>query len=146
MSRLEHVLQVGVQLKDGTALSPPEPTEGLFWTSKNEKLAREYVKHYWWYLLAYEAGETFEQSKHSDHMATEYFKMKRAIQEKGEVFVNAFPTRSDVWIVTKKLVNERWRVPPKGENNPNELKFVADDLWAEIKKHVRGVPSRFDGV
>jgi hypothetical protein len=146
MSRLEHVLQVGVQLKDRSAWSPPEPTKGLFWTSKNEKLAREYVKHYWWYLLAYESGETFEQSKQSDHMATEYFKMKRAIQEKGEVFVNAFPARSDVRDVTKELVKERWRVPPKGEYNPNELKFVADDLWAEIKKHVRGAPSRFDGV
>lgn len=140
MSRLQHVVSVGAALREAA----PEATAGLFWMSKNEKAAKDYVDHYWWRYLAHLNNEPSEKEKHAQHMVDEWVKLRRVMMQKESSPVHDFPTNWELTMVTAELVEARNPAVRTSEKNPKELEHIAQDLWAEIKKRVRGKPSMFD--
>ena len=140
MSRLEHVVSVGAALREAA----PEATAGLFWMSKNEKSAKDYVDHYWWRYLADLNNDPSEKAKHAQHMVDEWVKLRRVMMQKESSPVHKFPTNWELTMVTAELVEARNPAVRTSEQNPKELEHIAQDLWAEIKKRVRGRPSMFD--
>lgn len=140
MSRLEHVVSVGAALREAA----PEATAGLFWMSKNEKAAKDYVDHYWWRYLAHLNNKPSEKEKHAQHMVDEWVKLRRVMMQKESSPVHDFPTNWELTMVTAELVEARNPAVRTSEQNPKELEHIAQDLWAEIKKRVRGKPSMFD--
>lgn len=140
MSRLEHVVSVGAALREAA----PEATAGLFWMSKNEKAAKDYVDHYWWRYLAHLNNKRSEKEKHAQHMVDEWVKLRRVMMQKESSPVHDFPTNWELTMVTAELVEARNPAVRTSEQNPKELEHIAQDLWAEIKKRVRGKPSMFD--
>tara|TARA_Y100000996_G_scaffold221018_1_gene173971 strand:- start:366 stop:812 length:447 start_codon:yes stop_codon:yes gene_type:complete len=140
MSRLEHVVSVGAALREAA----PEATAGLFWMSKNEKAAKDYVDQYWWRYLADLNNDPSEKAKHAQHMVDEWVKLRRVMMQKESSPVHKFPTNWELTMVTAELVEARNPAVRTSEQNPKELEHIAQDLWAEIKKRVRGKPSMFD--
>ena len=140
MARLEHVVSVGAALREAA----PEATAGLFWMSKNEKAAKPYVEHYWWRHLADLDNDSSEKAKHAQHMADEWVKLRRVMMQKESSPVHKFPTNWELMMVTAELVAARNPAVPTDKKNPKDLEHIAQDLWAAIKKRVRGKPSMFD--
>ena len=140
MSRLEHVVSVGAALREAA----PEATAGLFWMSKNEKAAKDYVDQYWWRYLADLNNDPSEKAKHAQHMVDEWVKLRRVMMQKESSPVHKFPTNWELTMVTAELVEARNPAVRTSEQNPKELEHIAQDLWAEIEKRVRGKPSMFD--
>ena len=141
MSRLDHVMQVGVALRE--AAPAPKPTEGLFWTSENEKVAYEYVKLWWWMHRFERNGKKDEANRWLKAMNKQVPVMEDKMRTKMP-FERPFPSKAHVQSVTKKLVNQYWLKVPWDQMNPEPLETIAKQLWAELKKYLREKPSMFD--
>jgi hypothetical protein len=142
MSRLDHVMQVGVALRE--AAPAPKPTEGLFWTSENEKVAYDYVKLWWWKHRFERKGEKDKANTYLKAMNKQVPVMEDKMRTKMS-FERPFPNKAHVQSVTDKLVNQYWLKVPWDQMNPEALETIAKQLWSELKKYVREKPSMFDG-
>lgn len=140
MARLEHVVSVGAALREAA----PEPTAGLFWTSKNEKLAHQYVKQ-WWYFSRYLRDKEFKMANvHLKYMNAMCDELEGAMMAKKTMDIkNPFPDKAHVQSVTGKLVDELYKIPWE-EWDPPELKTIAKRLWSQLKQRLRGEASMFD--
>lgn len=132
---------VGAALRE--AAPSPDPTEGLFWTSENEKVAYDYVKLWWWYNRFERKKEFAEANRYLKALNKQVPVMEDKMRTKMS-FTRAFPDKAHVQSVTEKLVYEYWRIVPWDQMNPEPLETIAKQLWSELKNYVREKPSMFD--
>ncbi len=141
MARLEHVLSVGVALREADAA--PEATDAFLSSMKNKlqsafeegnvKLGKAFVKHVWWNLWYEYKGEPENAKKQTFEMRKVWLEMVDVLEKKAYKDDILIPTYGESVFLARYLLLAGAFAPKRSEQNPKELARLGEEFWNTTK-------------
>ena len=141
MARLEHVLSVGVALREADAA--PEATDAFLSSMKNKlqsafeegnvKLGKAFVKHVWWNLWYEYKGEPENAKKQTFEMRKVWLEMVDVLEKKAYKDDILIPTYGESVFLARYLLLASAYPPKRSEQNPKELARLGEEFWNTTK-------------
>lgn len=141
MARLEHVLSVGVALREADVA--PEATDAFLSSMKNKlqsafeegnvKLGKAFVKHVWWNLWYEYKGEPENAKKQTFEMRKVWLEMVDVLEKKAYKDDILIPTYGESVFLARYLLLASAYPPKRSEQNPKELARLGEEFWNTTK-------------
>lgn len=141
MARLEHVLSVGVALREADVA--PEATDAFLSSMKNKlqsafeegnvKLGKAFVKHVWWNLWYEYKGEPENAKKQTFEMRKVWLEVVDVLEKKAYKDDILIPTYGESVVLARYLLLASAYPPKRSEQNPKELARLGEEFWNTTK-------------